>query len=263
MTWIQLDTTLFTHQKIIVAAEALDLPEVHVVGHLAALWSWAMDHAGDGILPASSRVIARAAQYDGDAQAFVGVLVGVGLLDDRNGAYAIHDWVDYSGKLHVARTANAERMRAARAASSTPDPAPTAPAPRPRRQRTPTPASVPDLSPVLPDNIPYAMWQLWIDASGQDESEASPSYKSKQLGFAKRIQTDGFTPDDVARCFDYLQTDPFWSAKGIDLQVIHGQIGKWAMAGRPVAVPTPITRAATGRAADVRAGVNRLRELGS
>jgi len=122
MAWIELHQSLFTHRKTMQAAETLDLPEVYVVAHLMALWTWALDNAPDGVLPASRRIIGKAAQWSGDPTALVNALFDAGFLDgDEEGRTLIHDWHSYAGRLVEKREANAERMRRARA-SSTPAP---------------------------------------------------------------------------------------------------------------------------------------------
>ena len=119
MAWIELHQSLFTHRKTMQAAETLDLPEVYVVAHLMALWTWALDNAPDGVLPTSRRIIGKAAQWSGDPTALVNALFDAGFLEgDEEGRTLIHDWHSYAGRLVEKREANAERMRRARATSN-------------------------------------------------------------------------------------------------------------------------------------------------
>jgi len=104
-----------THRKTLLVADTLDLPEVYVVGHMVALWSWALDNARDGKLPTSRRFIARAAQWAGNADEFVDALCSAGFLDVDGNELAIHDFDEYVGRLIERRAANTQRMRAARA----------------------------------------------------------------------------------------------------------------------------------------------------
>lgn len=110
MAWLELHQSVRDHRKIVCVAELLDMPEPHVVGHLAYLWLWAVDNAPDGVLPKSVRVIARAAWWEGDAQLFVASLSEAKLLDASDDGWAIHDWDSYAGKLLRQRKANAERQ---------------------------------------------------------------------------------------------------------------------------------------------------------
>ena len=95
------------------AAETLDLPEVYVVAHLAALWTWALDNAPDGLLPRSPRIIAKAAQWPGEPNMLINALFNAGFLvlgDDSE--TLIHDWDNYAGKLVAHRKANADKQKA-------------------------------------------------------------------------------------------------------------------------------------------------------
>lgn len=123
MAWIELHQSLFTHRKTIDAAARLDLPEVYIVGHIAAIWTWALDNAPNGVIRAASRVIERVAQWPGEKGALVATLVAVGFLREAEPeeAYEIHDWHEYAGRLIERREKNAERMKSARSASLQPE----------------------------------------------------------------------------------------------------------------------------------------------
>ena len=114
MAWIELHQSLRDHRKILQAADELDVQPAHMVGLLSLLWLWAVDNAEDGDLSrVTSRTIARAAQWEGDADTFVMAIKQAGFVDsDTN---VIHDWLDYSGKLleqrEQKRAQNRERQR--------------------------------------------------------------------------------------------------------------------------------------------------------
>lgn len=111
MAWLELHQSVRDHRKIVEVAESLDMPEPHVVGHLTYLWLWAIDNAPDGVLPASPRVIARAAWWTGDPLAFLAAVVGAGLIDQSGDLLTIHDWETYTGKLIGQREANRQRQQ--------------------------------------------------------------------------------------------------------------------------------------------------------
>ena len=120
MAWIEVHQSVTTHRKTIAAAELLDIPEPHMVGHLVTFWLWALDNAQPetGELPkATARLIARAAQWDGNASTFLETLVAVGFLDDNDGVISVHDWDDYAGRLLDRRATERERSRQRRAAA--------------------------------------------------------------------------------------------------------------------------------------------------
>lgn len=115
MAWIELHQAVWTHRKTWAMADELGVPPAQVVMHLAALWCWAVDSApaGDlgGVRPGS---IARAAQWDGDAQTFITAAVAAGYLDADEDGLRLHDWMDYAGRLIEQRVTDRDRQRAAR-----------------------------------------------------------------------------------------------------------------------------------------------------
>lgn len=98
MAWIELHQSLRDHRKILLGADELNIPPAHMVGLLSLLWLWAIDNAEDGDLSrVTSRALARAAQWEGDAETFVAAIEEAGFID--SGTRVIHDWLDYSGRL--------------------------------------------------------------------------------------------------------------------------------------------------------------------
>lgn len=108
----------------------LGIQRVHLVGHLHALWWWAMDYAPSGSLSGFDAAdIADAMEWEGDPDALIGALLGCGVGDGAgfldaadDGSISIHDWDDYAGKLLGKRNRDAARKRVERQA---PDVQPT------------------------------------------------------------------------------------------------------------------------------------------
>lgn len=93
-------------------SERLDIDEVAVVGHLVALWTWAIDNAPDGKLPHNERMIARAAMWDGSATHFVEALVFANFVDDDYmGSRRLHNWEEWTGALIRSRRESVQRMQ--------------------------------------------------------------------------------------------------------------------------------------------------------
>jgi 5-methylcytosine-specific restriction endonuclease McrA len=112
MAWIEVHQSLPNHKKTLVASDILDIPPVHFMGHLICFWLWALDNAPDGNLKGiSARIIARAAQWDGDPQQFLNALLQAGFIDQVGDSYVIHDWYDYAGRLLDQRQHAAEQKR--------------------------------------------------------------------------------------------------------------------------------------------------------
>lgn len=116
MAWIESHQTLLNHPKTRRAARLLGIQRVHLVGHLHALWWWAMDYAPSGSLAGFDPAdIADAMEWEGDPDALVDALVtcgigdGAGFLEqDAAGDLTIHDWDAYAGDRSRATTARAE-----------------------------------------------------------------------------------------------------------------------------------------------------------
>jgi len=122
MAWIEVHQSLPGHKKTMKCAEALDIPEVYLVGHLVTLWLWALDNSTDGSLAdVSNRMIAKAAQWAGDASTFVHALIGAGYLDRTEEGLYIHDWWEYAGKLLSQRERNREKQQRYRDKQKEPD----------------------------------------------------------------------------------------------------------------------------------------------
>lgn len=116
MAWLEIHQTLPTHRKTLAAADALDMAPVHFMGHIIAFWLWAIDNAEDGNLDGvSPRMLARAAQWEGDPETLVNTMIDVGFIDRDGDSLSIHDWHDYAGKLIEQRKKERERKRRDRA----------------------------------------------------------------------------------------------------------------------------------------------------
>ena len=116
MAWLEIHQTLPVHKKTLAAADALDMPPAHFMGHIITFWLWALDNVPDGNLDeVSARMIARAAQWEGDPDTFLNTLIEVGFIDQDDDGLAIHDWYDYAGKLMEQRAKERERSRKRRA----------------------------------------------------------------------------------------------------------------------------------------------------
>jgi hypothetical protein len=116
MAWIESHQTLGHHPKTLRLATELKCGVPGAIGYVHLLWYWALDFATNGEIRTSPSVLARACEWRGNPERFVHALVTAGFLEDRGDAgIAIHDWLDYAGRLVAKRAANAERMRSARA----------------------------------------------------------------------------------------------------------------------------------------------------
>ena len=120
MAWIQVHQQLKDHRKLLAAADELEIEPAHMLGLLISFWLWALDNAPNGSLEGiSDRMIARAAQWNGEPGTFVEAMAHAGLLDvESDGNMQLHDWYEYTGKLIDQREAEKNRSRRRRAAAA-------------------------------------------------------------------------------------------------------------------------------------------------
>lgn len=104
------------------------------------------------------------------------------------------------------------------------------------RQRPPRVAR-PDSLRVIPledtpKSEPYAAWLAFGEATGLDITAASPQEKGKSLKAAQRLLQANFTVDDIRGCAAYLASQS-WRTSVLSMANVEGEMGKWAMAGKP------------------------------
>ena len=123
MAWLKIYQSIRQHRKILDAADALEIAPPYMIGLLTSFWLWALDNAPDGnVSEISARNIARAAQWDGDADKLLQAFIYAGLLDsheDDPDTLMIHNWEEYAGTLIQQRETEMERSRRRRAAAKT------------------------------------------------------------------------------------------------------------------------------------------------
>ncbi|MDB5046970.1 MAG: hypothetical protein JWO30_41 [Fibrobacteres bacterium] len=112
MAWIEIHQNLPAHPKLIRLAAVLKEPPEQALGRLVKLWLWALDYADNGDLSRFGAVeISAACAWSKDSEILLKALQDTHWLDGM----AIHDWMDYAGRLVEKRVANRERMKDARA----------------------------------------------------------------------------------------------------------------------------------------------------
>jgi len=117
MAWIEAHQGLAQHPKTKRMARMLGISTAEAIGHLFMLWWWGMDYAQDGDLSKYDELdIADAAQWTGDAKAFIDALKNCGpgdssgFIDEHDGRVSLHDWDAYAGRLFNIREQNRERQ---------------------------------------------------------------------------------------------------------------------------------------------------------
>jgi hypothetical protein len=111
MAWIESHQTLLKHPKTLLLVGQLATDKYKVIGHLHAMWWWALDLAdAEGNLPpgTSDAAIADGAGWPIEqAKAFVKALRSAGFLEKKG--YVLHDWPDYAGYYYGGRRNASEK----------------------------------------------------------------------------------------------------------------------------------------------------------
>ena len=104
MIWIESHISLPLHPKTRKLARRLELSIPATIGHLHCLWYWTVDYAPSGDLSGHSHEdIAIGAMWDDDPEIFIAALVESRWLDESKKGLAVHDWMEYAGRLMEVR----------------------------------------------------------------------------------------------------------------------------------------------------------------
>lgn len=121
MAWIESHQALLTHRKTIRASNQLKVSRYLLIGHLHALWWWALDNAeDDGELGATTAdEIAEACGWPvRKATALVDALTTSGFIDMTSNGMRLHNWYRYAGKLNEKKAKDRARKSEVRGNST-------------------------------------------------------------------------------------------------------------------------------------------------
>ncbi len=109
---IRLSLEFFDHPKTKKLKKRLGLEGVMA---LIKLWAWTAGNRPGGVLTGLDvEAVELAADWDGEEGTFVSALLNLGLLDDSDGTFAIHDWEDHQA--YASKSEERSRRGAAGAA---------------------------------------------------------------------------------------------------------------------------------------------------
>lgn len=151
--------------KVHEAARQCGISPYTLVGYLVHLWGQVLEQSPDGTFgPVMYEQFAP--QPDGWPAHFLMALCNVRLVEVWDGYYAIHDWDQYSGRVHLRRQANTLAVRAFRArqqAHADVEPVVVVPVPSVDLPR----ADVVQLEQPLSPSVPVDLWGHPLAPAGQ------------------------------------------------------------------------------------------------
>jgi hypothetical protein len=116
--WIKMRTNLDDDPRVVEIASLLKIPELHVVGCLWKLWSWANEHSLDGNAIRVTNVTLD--RYTG-VTGFADALRNVGWLEGRDTALTFPRFAEHNGQTAKKRAETKERVSKHRNAKSVTD----------------------------------------------------------------------------------------------------------------------------------------------
>lgn len=110
--WIKIEHALPNKPEVMAIADALDISEMEVVGHLVCFWTWVDQNLSDKcpVVSGTFRGLNRVAGRTGFAEA----MVAVGWLEIVDGMVKIPNYDDHLSQSAKSRSVEAKRKRTAR-----------------------------------------------------------------------------------------------------------------------------------------------------
>jgi hypothetical protein len=130
MTYLPVEQSLLTHRKVQHLTRLLKRPRAAVVGHLVAMWLWALDNCdrSGALRTCDSWLLEQAALWHGTEGGFVAAACEAGFIEgevalnsDGVALLRIHAWDEHQGRVLSAREAAAEKKRKQRARATDPE----------------------------------------------------------------------------------------------------------------------------------------------
>ena len=120
MLWLKVSADLPRHAKLFKLARQLKIKRREALAYLVQLWAFTLQYYPEGEILASPDEIAFGVELDESIapEDFVDALCNCsapaeGFLEKvEEGHYSVHDWLEFSGSLEVAKNKNREKLRA-------------------------------------------------------------------------------------------------------------------------------------------------------
>ncbi len=224
--WIKMRSNLDTSPRVIELAGVLNLPELHVVGLLWKVWSWADTHTLDGnAIRVTDVTLDRLTGVTG----FASALRGVGWLEGNEGSISFPRFTEHNGKTAKNRAETAVRVAKHRNAKPVTS-VTQKPLPEKRREEknttTPTPSSKNDIPEVLSGLS--AEWQegqignllcLWSNHIASLTGKPHDAISMKAMVY--QFQQKGWSVPMAIAALKYSLANPHW--KQVSHPTEHGK----------------------------------------
>jgi hypothetical protein len=191
--WLQVDVNLPDHPKVRLLGRLLGIEPDLAMAKLQRVWFWAMQYVGeDGDLSRYPALqVAVAANWDGDADAFLASLKAARLVDDDG---RLHDWAKYTGDYlrHLARN------RAYKAQQRSVQRTDTPPLPHP------IPLVRPSDTPPIPDRRDKSRKEPTTTKSGSGDRGGYGGRSGQASGAIAPVEAVASPPNKIARFIDAM-----------------------------------------------------------
>ncbi len=109
-SWFAVDSSVVDHPKVM--ALCAELGEPLALAYVIRLWSWTHRYAISGVIKqAILPQLERSISWNGAVGELISAFIKVGLIEQENGDYLVHDWWHHQGQLVEKSNKDADRMR--------------------------------------------------------------------------------------------------------------------------------------------------------
>ena len=185
--WIKMNSNLDTNPKVIQVAGIVDLDEIHVVGCLHKIWSWADQHSLKGnALTVSVSFLDRLVRVSGFAEA----LRSVDWLEGEDSNISFPRFAEHNGQTAKQRASTAKRVANHKAKTNAPTVSEVLPPALPREEKRREEKITKKEERVAPDfGDPkiQAAWELWLQSRIEKRNEVKPTARKLQITKLKKL----------------------------------------------------------------------------
>lgn len=111
----QISTNLMFHPKLYKLSKILGVPKAQALGHLAAVWAWAVTYSPGGVIDPNDPTLDLHFLCEKNDSCttkndLLNAMIEVGFIENRRGILHLHDWKDHTGWHLRNKAQNKERQ---------------------------------------------------------------------------------------------------------------------------------------------------------